>query len=138
VRYQSPDATMPFTDPLVHLFREPELTRMMLVDIIFKTDKIEQLFHDGVALKKKWGQEMARCIRRRLDDLRAAPTLRDVRAIPGALTGDAEKLGRLHLAVQPPHGIILEPVDDLAATRGKVDWTQVTIVRVLGIGTADD
>ncbi len=110
----------------------------MSVDITFKTDKVEQLFHDDVALKKKWGQDMARCIRRRLDDLRAAPTLRDVRGIPGALTGDAEKLGRLHIAVQPPHGLILEPVDDRAATHGNADWTQVTTVRVLGIGTADD
>lgn len=82
---------------------------------------------------------MARCIRRRLDDLRAAGTLSDVRGLPVAVAtlGD-KRLGQFHLAVHPPHGVIFELIDEGPTKRGAdLDWAQVTAIRVLGIGTAD-
>ncbi|MBI1948536.1 MAG: hypothetical protein HYS27_22810 [Deltaproteobacteria bacterium] len=110
------------------------------MDITFKTDNTRELLHDDAALVKKWGPDVARCIRRRLDDLRAAPCLRDVRGLPGAVAqvGD-KKLGRFHLAVQGTHSVLFELVDDGTARRaGKLNWAGVTAIRVLGIGARDD
>jgi proteic killer suppression protein len=114
---------------------------MTEVDILFKTDKLELLFHDDAQLEKKWGPDMAQRIRRRLDDLRAVECLHDVRGIPGAVASAGGKsLGKFSLIVQHPHGLLFEVVDERPAKKraGSLDWAKVTAVRVLGIGPPND
>ncbi|MBI1944704.1 MAG: hypothetical protein HYS27_03350 [Deltaproteobacteria bacterium] len=107
------------------------------MDITFKTEKLRRLLHDDGSLRTKWGAETARSIRVRLDDLRAAPTLRDVRGIP-ALVTVLDKLGRIHVAVQHPHGIFFEPAARLSQALTQCDWARIAAIRVLEIGTIDD
>ena len=111
---------------------------MSPVDILFETDKVAQLFNDDGALAKKWGHALALRIRTRLDDLHAAPSLLDIDGIPAAISQlGASRAGQIHLAVEPPNGLIFEPVELEPRKRGPLDRAKVTCIRLLGIGASD-
>jgi plasmid maintenance system killer protein len=87
-------------------------------------------------LVRRHGERRAKLIRRRLDQLRAALTLADLRQLPGPrcheLTGD--RAGQLSVDLDHPYRLILMPSEPVPTkAEGGLDWTQVTAVIVLGV-----
>ena len=90
---------------------------------------------DSLALRA-WGSARWSIIRRRLASLRAAPTLHDIRGVPGrchALTGD--RAGQLAMTISRNERLVFEP-DHLPVPQledGGLDWNRVTRIRVIGL-----
>lgn len=85
---------------------------------------------------KKQGQERAKKIRQRLDDLLSANTLDIMRNVPGRcheLSG--EKSGCLSLDLDGPYRLIFDTANDPIPLKddGGLDWKNVTAVRIIGI-----
>ena len=108
------------------------------MDIIFKSQKFQKIVNTQKLLVQEHGDRQAQRIRRRLDELRAAATLEDLRHLPQArcheLTGD--RRGQLSLDLVHPYRLIIEPVPRKAD--GGLDWSHVTAVLVSGVEDTHD
>ena len=85
---------------------------------------------------KKFGADRANRIRRRLDDLRAAQTLEDMRYLPGRcheLRGN--RTNQLSLDLDHPYRLLFTPSQEPPPRKadGGLDWTQVTAVTIIGV-----
>jgi proteic killer suppression protein len=107
------------------------------MDIIFKDQKFEEQYNNQKLLVRKHGTDMAKRIRRRLDDLRAVSVLEDMRSLfPGRCHElRHNRAGQLSLDLVHPYRLIFEPANDPIPKKpdGGIDWTQVTAIRILGI-----
>ncbi|MBW4486505.1 MAG: hypothetical protein KME12_01815 [Trichocoleus desertorum ATA4-8-CV12] len=106
------------------------------MDIVFKDSKFEEECNNQNLLEKRHGQNRAKRIRRRLDDLRAATVLEDMRYLPGRCHElKYDRAGQLSLDLDHPYRLIFEPADEPIPTKpdGGLDWTKVTAVTILGI-----
>ena len=106
------------------------------MDIVFKNNKFEEECNNQRLLEKRHGQERAKRIRRRLDDLRAAKILEDMRNLPGRCHELLHnRSGQLSLDLDHPHRLIFEPADEPIPKKpdGGIDWTKVTAVMILGV-----
>ena len=106
------------------------------MDIIFASEKFAELCNNQKALIKQLGPERARRLRRRLDDLRAATTLAEMRHLPGRcheLHGN--RSGQFSLDLDHPYRLIFEPAHEPTPRKGDggLDWTSITRVKVIGI-----
>lgn len=106
------------------------------MDIDFDSNKLRELLSDDVKLKKKCGSQQAGRIRARLDDLRAADNLGQVRYLPGRcheLKG--KRHGQLSLDLVHPDRLILLPAGDQIPVKpdGGLDWDRDQAVVILGI-----
>lgn len=87
-------------------------------------------------LVRKHGSLRAKRIGQRLDDLRAANVLEEMRSIPGRcheLTGT--RSGQLSLDLDHPYRLIFEPANHPVPRKddGGLDWTRITTVKILGV-----
>jgi proteic killer suppression protein len=106
------------------------------VDIQFRTSKLQKSCTDSKVMMKVHGPEQTRILRRRLDQLRAAPTLAAMRGLPGRcheLSGDRK--GELAVDLDGPYRLIFEPVDNPPPqlSEGGLDWDAVKAIRVLEV-----
>ena len=106
------------------------------MDILFRTSKLRKLVNEQRRLQRKYGNEMARAIRRRLDDLSAAEVLEDCRHLPGSyheLIGD--KKGLISADLRGPYRLLFVSVDNPILTKpdGSLDWSQVRSVMIVEI-----
>lgn len=107
------------------------------MDIIFNSGKQEKLFNNHKSLIREYGEQQAQRIRRRLDEIRAAETLADLRTLPQArcheLTGN--RAGQLSVDVVHPYRLIFVPAHDPIPLKadGGLDWTRVTAVQIIGV-----
>ena len=106
------------------------------MDIHFTSEKLKKLYNTQSLLVKKHGTDRATRIRRRLDDLRAADTLEDMRYLPGRcheLKGD--RAGQLSLDLDHPYRLIFTPAANSLPRKpdGGLDWTQVTAITILDV-----
>jgi plasmid maintenance system killer protein len=106
------------------------------MDIVFENSKFASECNNQRLLEKRHGKDRAKRIKRRLDDLRAADVLDDMRSLPGRcheLLHD--RAGQLSLDLDHPYRLIFEPADEPIPTKldGGLDWTKVTAVRILGV-----
>ncbi len=111
------------------------------MDIMFSSNKLRDLCNDPKKAQKKYSNKQAKLLHRRLDDLRAASVLADFRNLPGKcheLRGD--RAGQLALYLEGGDRPILEPADNPIPRKddGGLDWSQVTMVRILEIGDYHD
>jgi plasmid maintenance system killer protein len=87
---------------------------------------------------RRWGPEMARLIRRRINEIQASENLAVLRKIkrPNAheLTGDLK--GRISLDLKHPKRMIVKPSNDPIPTLpdGGLDWTLITEIEIVCIG----
>lgn len=113
------------------------MTYTKTVDIIFRTGKLEKECNDSRLSRKKHGKERSDRLRRRLDELRAANNLEEMRTLPQAraheLVGD--RAGQISLDLDHPYRLIIEPAHDPIPVKedGGLDWQNITAVRVLEI-----
>lgn len=106
------------------------------MDVAFATEKLAKAMNNDSKLSQTYGADLAKQIRKRLDDLDAATTLEDMRTLPGRceeLTGD--RAGQLSVRVSANDRLIFRPNHDPVPERekGGLDWTQVTAIEVIEI-----
>ncbi len=107
------------------------------MDIAFASRQLEKDCHDDKRLIRAYGAENARRIRRRLDELRAAASLEDLRTLPQCrcheLIGDRK--GQFSVDVKHPYRLIFVPTNDPLPFKedGGIDWTGVTAVLIVEI-----
>lgn len=104
--------------------------------IIFNRDKEKKEFNDHSIMIKIYGDQMAKIIRRRLDELHAADNLETMRDLPGRcheLKGDRK--GQLALDLKHPKRLIFVPASDPVPRKddGGLDWGSVTSVKIIEV-----
>lgn len=106
------------------------------MDIVFNNRKFEKECNNQRLLETNHGADRAKRIRRRLDNLRAANVLEDMRNLPGRCHElIQDRAGQLSLDLDHPYRLIFEPADEPIPTKpdGGIDWNKVTAVRILGV-----
>lgn len=111
-----------------------------MIILFADSDFREECINDKL-LKRRAGDLRAKKIRRRLDDLKAAPTLSAMKALPGRcheLKGNRH--GQLSLDLDHPWRLIFVPADDPPALKedGGMDWENIRAVMILGIEDTHD
>jgi plasmid maintenance system killer protein len=106
------------------------------MDIIFASSDEAADWNDSGRLRRRYNIQRANLIRRRLDDLRAAPRLATMRMLPGRcheLKGD--RAGQLSVDLDGPYRLIFTPVHNPPPVKpdGGLDWEQVTGIVLLGV-----
>ena len=106
------------------------------MNIAFSSDRFRKVCNNHRLLVKRHGLRRAQKIRRRLDDLRAARFLDDLRHLPGRcheLKGN--RSDQLSLDLDYPYRLIFEPADDPSFRKpdGGLDWTKITDIVILGV-----
>jgi proteic killer suppression protein len=112
------------------------------VDILFLKSKCRKKCSDSTALTRAYGPTQAKVLRRRMDDLRAAQNLEELRSAPGRLhqlTADLSSSFSLDL-VHPSRLIFRcanSPVP--TASDGKsIDWCGVTAVELVEVANTHE
>ena len=101
------------------------------MDILFKNSGDADDYNSWKRLVRLHNVARAKLIRRRLDELRAAPVLEAIRNLPGRcheLKGD--RALQLSIDLDGPYRLIFSPSANPRPTKpdGGLDWTQVTAV----------
>ncbi|HEY3342661.1 MAG TPA: type II toxin-antitoxin system RelE/ParE family toxin, partial [Anaerolineae bacterium] len=102
------------------------------MDITFASKQLEKDCNADKRLIRAYGAENAQRIRRRLDEMRAAPSLEYLRTLPQCecheLTGDRK--GQFSVSVKHPYRLIFVPAHHPIPQKesGGTDWTAVTAV----------
>jgi proteic killer suppression protein len=104
---------------------------------MFMSQKLAKIVNDQKLLVREFGERQARLIRRRLDELRDADTLEDLRYLPQArcheLTGN--RTGQLSVDLAHPYRLLFTPAHEPPPAKpdGGLDWSRVTAVVVIGV-----
>jgi plasmid maintenance system killer protein len=107
------------------------------VEILYQGRKIEKVCKEQAYRIKKHGAARSRCIEARLDEFEDIENLEQVRLFPQArcheLKGDRK--GTLSVYLDGPWRLIFEPANDPVPKKpdGGLDWTQVTVIRILEV-----
>lgn len=106
------------------------------MDVVFQNEKLQRQFSEHRQLQARYGAVGAKTIGRRIQQLQAAPTLADMRNMPGRcheLTGD--RAGQLAVDVHQPYRLIFLPTAQPSPAKadGGLDWNAVDSVTVLEI-----
>lgn len=104
--------------------------------ILFATKRLANVFNEHAKLVKTYGTLQAKKLQLRLADLRAAATLDTMRTLPGRcheLTGDMK--GFLALDLVHPHRLVIEIANNPIPRKPDkgLDWTKVTMIRIIGV-----
>lgn len=106
------------------------------MDILFKERRFEEQCNRQQELVRAHGVRRAQLIRARLDALRAATCLEDLRNVPGRLHElKGNHKGQLSFDLDHPYRLIFIPEHDPVPSTADegMDWSRVTAVRILGI-----
>lgn len=106
------------------------------MDIVFPNERVAADFNSLKSLTRSYGAENARRIMRRLDDLRAAKSLEEMRHLPGRCHElHHDRAGQLAIDVRHPYRLIFEPANAPLPRKddGGLDWSQVISVRILEV-----
>ena len=106
------------------------------MNILFSTQRLQRQLSDQRQLQRLWGQDGARRITLRLQQLAAAEALDDMRQLPGRcheLAGD--RAGQLAVDVHRGHRLVFRPTADPppAKADGGLDWAAVDSVTIVEI-----
>lgn len=108
-----------------------------LVQIFFKTKKLQKLCSDQREMQKQLGQGMARKLRQRLMELNAAEVLADVSHLPPPrcheLSGD--RAGQFSVDLEHPYRLLFIAADEPVPRRedGGVDLDRVREIEIVAI-----
>jgi len=99
------------------------------MEIHFKNNKDKKFWGSEKALRKKHGAENAKIITRRLNELSAAPTLKELppQSSPHPLSGNMNGLFALDL--KHPYRLIIEPVKKLN-TKNPIEIDSIQIIKI--------
>ncbi len=107
------------------------------MDILFKTKKFQKQCNEHKRLVRAHGQRRATLIRRRLDELRAANNLLEIRFLPQARCHELKgnRAGQLSVDLDHPYRLTFRPCNDPIPQNpsGGLDWSQITIIEIIGV-----
>jgi proteic killer suppression protein len=106
------------------------------VDILFDDPKFATVCNSDRLLKQRFSAQRAKLLRRRLDDLAAAPTLETMRSLPGRCHElKSNRAGQLSLDLDGPNRLILRPHASPPPTKddGGLCWPKVTALVVVEV-----
>ncbi len=107
------------------------------MELSFAAKRKAKLCNSKVEMRSKLGLRCAERLQQRLEELRAAATLEDMRFLPGARCHELKQQRKQQLAVDlvHPRRLVFEPADDPVPTKadGGLDWSQVTRIVVLEV-----
>ena len=107
------------------------------MEVLFQDRKLEKVCSDDARLRRKYGVKRAKLLGHRLDELRRAKNLEAMRGAPQARCHELKgnRTGTLAVDLEHPYRLIFEPVGDPVPRKadGGLDWTEVTIVRILAV-----
>lgn len=111
------------------------------MEIVFESAALADECNDFDRLVRKHNRQRAKLLRRRLDDLHAAPALSAMRNLPGRcheLKGD--RSGQLSVDLDGPYRLLFWPNHNPvpARTDGGLDWAKVTAIVILGVVDTHD
>lgn len=106
------------------------------MEIYFTSQKLKKLLDSDSQMRKAYGDQAAKRLQQRLNEIRSAERASDLFMLPGRwheLTAD--RSGQLSGDLKHPLRFILEPVDAESARKdvGGIDWDKVTEVVVVEI-----
>lgn len=106
------------------------------MNITFESKKLQKQANDDRLRVKELGQKRADLLKKRLNDLRNADTLEDVRHLPGRyheLTGNRK--GQWACDLDHPYRLIFEPHEDPIPTNasGQYLWIEIKGVEIIEI-----
>ena len=106
------------------------------MEVFFDDDRLRRDCNGEKALTKRFNRQRAKLIRRRLDDLHAAPNLETMRLLPGRcheLTGDRK--GQLSMDLDGPYRLIFRPVGNPIPRKpdGGLSWREVESISIVEI-----
>ena len=105
-----------------------------VVEIAFRSYRIEALCSSAKALRRKYGPDGARKIKLRLSQLEAVETLEAMRGIARCHELTHDKRGQLALDLHRGFRLIIEPAGDWQSKRdGGLDWRSVSETVVIAI-----
>ena len=104
--------------------------------IVFRTRKLARIFNSTNALRRQYGDRMARTIMTRLAVLREAPTLSMVPTLPPnrrhQLYGD--RAGQYAVDLPHPYRLIFEPTDtSVQEAGGGINTDAVTAITIIEV-----
>ena len=112
------------------------------MQILFRTRKLEKECNSQKLMIQHHGPQRARLIRRRLDDLRAAPNLDTVRHLPQARCHELKGnfAGQLSVDLDHPYRLLFRPANEPVPRKpdGGLDWGRVTVIKILGVEDTHD
>jgi plasmid maintenance system killer protein len=106
------------------------------MQILFSSSDDPQDWNDSKRLVHRHGAQRAKLIRRRLDDLRAAPVLEVMRSLPGRCHElQADHKGQLSIDLDGPYRLLFTVGNNPVPVKpdGGWDWKRVTTIVVLGV-----
>ena len=105
--------------------------------IEFKSHKLKKSVESPKAILKHYGAN-AKKVNQRLEELKSAPTLSELRNIPAAYCHELKqnRKGQFAVSVSGNHRIIFEPDHHPVPVKedGGWDWTGITAIRIVEIG----
>ena len=107
------------------------------MEIAFASKKVAKLCNSQKEMRADLGPRCAARLQQRLEELRAAVTLEDMRVLPGArcheLTQDRK--GQLAVDLVHPRRLVFEPAHDPVPTKadGGLDWPEVTEIVIVEV-----
>lgn len=108
-----------------------------VLEIVFATRKLQRDCEDQKESIRKYGSLRAKLMRRRLDDLRAAEALVDIRALPQTRCHELKgnRAGQFSVDLDHPYRLLFEVADNPipVGSTGGIDWTCVRSIRILGV-----
>ena len=106
------------------------------MEILFKDNMIRKICNKHHVAVRKWGEENARLLRKRMDEIRDSENLAVLMMIPQArchpLKGNMK--GKFSVDLKHPYRLIFAPADDPLPEmpNGGLDCRRVTIVEIQG------
>ena len=111
------------------------------MDILFESADAAEGYNNERRLVRSHNVHRAKLIRRRLDDLRAAPTLETMRHLPGRCHELKGNLAlQLSIDLDGPYRLILYPAHNPVPLKpdGGMDWKKVTAITVKEVRNTHD
>ena len=107
------------------------------MEVLYQDRKLEKVCSEKSRLTRKYGVKCAKLLRHRLDQLGGAKNLEAMRGVPQARCHELKgnRAGTLAVDLEHPSRLIFEPVGDPIPRKadGGLDWTKVTVVRILAV-----
>ena len=106
------------------------------MDIIFLDESLRKTVNSEKRLRRKFPERRGKLIRRRLDDLRAAVTLEDMRHLTGRCHQlKDDRSGQLAVDLDYPYRLVFEPANNPIPRHvgGNLDWTRVTAIIIIEV-----
>ena len=107
------------------------------MEVSFASKSMQKRCSQEKALQKHWGKNLARKLKQRLAELRAATTLQDIGRTPPARCHEpkGKRKGQLSVYLEHPYRLIIKPDHSPLPRKkdGGLDWESVTKVVVIEV-----